>query len=33
MLQTYVGEQDQYKILKQTISDFIVDVEDNGKHE
>lgn len=35
MLQThvFVGEQEQYDRLKQTITDFIKDVEDNGKHE
>lgn len=33
MLQTYVGEQEQYYKLKKAINDFIKDVEDNGKHE
>lgn len=33
MLQTHVGEQEQYDNLKQAIRDFIKDIEDNGKHE
>ena len=33
MLQTHVGERDQYIKLKKSITDFINDVEKNGKHE
>ena len=33
MLMTHVREQEQYDRLKKVIMEFIVDVEDNGKHE
>lgn len=34
MLQTHLGgEQEQYDRLKKAITDFVKDVEDNGKHE
>lgn len=32
MLQTYI-EEEQYKRMKQAITQFIKDVEENGKHE
>ena len=33
MLQTHVGEREQHDRLEKAISDFVKDVEDNGKHE
>lgn len=33
MLQTYVTEQEKYDKLKQSILEFIEDIEGNGKHE
>lgn len=33
MLQTFVGEQEQYEALRDAINAFIKDVEGNGKHE
>jgi hypothetical protein len=33
MLQTHVGDKEQFDRLSKAIKDFITDVEDNGKHE
>lgn len=33
MLQTFVNEYEQYSDFKNTLNEFIKNVEDNGKHE